>query len=100
MIDNKRYITLTQDEVKELLKDKKAILLDVRTDDEYREKHVDESVNIPIDELEERFYELDEDKTYIVFCAHGVRSAAGTCILLEKGLTNIYNSQEGIATWK
>lgn len=92
-------ITLDKETVKKILQEKKAILLDVRTYEEYEEKHLKDSLHIPMNELVERADELDSKKTYIVFCAHGVRSKSGTYILKDLGFENIYNSQEGIETW-
>lgn len=95
-IDN---FSLSKKEVKRLVSEKNYILLDVRTESEYFDCALENSINIPLHELEERFKELTDDKSYITFCAHGVRSLIGTRLLREKGLKNIYNSQEGIATW-
>ncbi|MGL6025445.1 MAG: rhodanese-like domain-containing protein [Cetobacterium sp.] len=55
---------------------------------------------MPLHELEERFSELEKNKTYITFCRSGVRSKAAALILLEKGIEKVYNSEDGILTWK
>lgn len=96
----KKYQTLNQIEVKELLVQENTVLLDVRTEDEYWEESVRDSLNIPLHELEERAVELDKNKTYITFCRSGVRSKTAALILLEEGFTKVFNSQEGILTWK
>ncbi|WP_448820655.1 rhodanese-like domain-containing protein [Cetobacterium sp.] len=96
----RKYKTLNQEEVKTLLKEEKTVLLDVRTEDEYWEESVEDSLNIPLHELEERIIELDKEKTYITFCRSGVRSKAAALILLEEGFTKVFNSRDGILTWK
>ncbi|MGL5053997.1 MAG: rhodanese-like domain-containing protein [Cetobacterium sp.] len=96
----KEYITLNQSEVKSLLRDKNIKILDVRTEEEYLEKSLENSLNIPLYELEERITELEKDKIYITFCRSGVRSKAAALILLEKGIEKVYNSEDGILTWK
>ncbi len=96
----RKYKTLNQEEVKTLLKEEKTVLLDVRTEDEYWEESVEDSLNIPLHELEERIIELDKGKTYITFCRSGVRSKAAALILLEEGFTKVFNSRDGILTWK
>lgn len=96
----RRYQTLNQIEVKELLEKENAVLLDVRTEDEYWEQSVKDSLNIPLHELEERVEELEKDKTYITFCRSGVRSKTAALILLEEGFIKVFNSQDGILTWK
>lgn len=96
----RKYKTLNKEEVKTLLKEEKTVLLDVRTEDEYWEESVEDSLNIPLHELEERIIELDKEKTYITFCRSGVRSKAAALILLEEGFTKVFNSRDGILTWK
>lgn len=96
----KKYQTLNKIEVKELLTQENTVLLDVRTEDEYWEESVEDSLNVPLHELEERVIELDKSKTYITFCRRGVRSKTAALILLEEGFTKVFNSQEGILTWK
>ncbi|MDX8336385.1 MULTISPECIES: rhodanese-like domain-containing protein [Cetobacterium] len=95
-----RYKTLTQTEVKEAMKNNDVVLLDVRTEDEYFDVSLKETINIPLNELEERAEELDKNKTYITFCRSGIRSKTAALILMEKGFGKVFNSQEGILTWK
>lgn len=94
-----KYKTISKNKVKEILEKKEGILLDVRTDDEYLEKHVEGSIHIPLNELSERADELDKNKLYITFCRSGVRSKSAAFILQNLGFEKIYNSQEGILTW-
>ena len=64
-----------------------AIVLDVRTRDEYRAGHVPDAINIPVDELEPRIPELKaQGKPVVVYCASGLRSAIATSRLAQKGL--------------
>lgn len=58
---------VSRDEVKELLK-AKAVLLDVRTRQEFDAGHLRGAVNIPIDELPERLGELPRDRQVITYC--------------------------------
>ena len=50
-----------------------TILVDVRTQEEYREGHLPGSVNIPVDEIRERMEELPEDKEIWIYCQVGLR---------------------------
>ena len=94
------YKTLSKEEVKTLLKNENSILLDVRTEEEYWENSLEETINIPLHELQDRAFELDKNKTYITFCRSGVRSKTAALILLEEGFQSIYSSEEGILTWR
>ena len=60
-------------------------LLDVRTDAEYTEGHIPGALHIPLDNLRGRLAELDQDKTYYVFCLGGLRSYVATRILVGNG---------------
>ena len=76
-----------------------AILLDVRTQEEYEEGHIDGSVLIPVSELEHRLSELpDKDAVIIVYCRGGVRSAAAYEILDINGYKQVFDMQQ-ITNW-
>jgi DNA-binding transcriptional ArsR family regulator len=58
---------VSRDEVKELLKSK-AVLLDVRPRQEFEAGHLRAAINIPIDELRDRWVELPRDRRIIAYC--------------------------------
>ena len=68
-----------------------AVILDVRTENEYKMGHIDGSINISLGTIRERYVELDKNKTYITCCSHGLRSVKVVSILKEKGFKNVYN---------
>ena len=52
-----------------------AIVIDVRTPEEYSRGHIENSLNIPLDILEKSLDLLnDKEKTIITCCASGMRS--------------------------
>jgi rhodanese-related sulfurtransferase len=56
--------------------------VDIRNESEVKDgKFFDEAVNIPLPQLRERVEEIPADKTVVVHCAGGYRSAAGLSIL-------------------
>lgn len=61
------------------------ILVDVRTETEYKKGHVDGAINIPVDELRERLHELDRSKTIVVYCRVGYRGYIADRILSQNG---------------
>ncbi|MFP3979865.1 MAG: FAD-dependent oxidoreductase [Desulfobacterales bacterium] len=64
----------------------KSVLLDVRSRIELKTSGtIDDAVHIPIDELRDRLGELDKSKTYIAFCAVGIRSYLAYRILVQNG---------------
>jgi len=86
---------ITGEEAKDIIdSNDAAILLDVRNPDEYEERHIEGSLNIPVSELEGRLSELpDKDAVIIVFCKAGRRSSAACEILIGNGYTNVLDMQ-------
>lgn len=69
-----------------------AVLLDVRTKEEYAEYHIKGSLNIPLDSLEHTEQQIpDKSTTVFVHCLSGARSARATAYLRAKGYSNIYD---------
>lgn len=66
-----------------------AILLDVRTKEEYKAGHVAGAVNIPLDGLQGA--KLDKGKPLFVYCLSGARSGRACSYLKQQGFeaTNI-----------
>lgn len=67
----------------ELLKG--AVVVDVRSEAEFAGGHVAGAVNIPVDQLGARLGELPADKTILVYCRSGARSAAAARTLKAAG---------------
>lgn len=95
--------TLEQAEAKKNLDENKdIILLDVRTVEEYAEKHIPGSILIPLDEItEDRLAEMipSKDSTVYIYCRSGNRSRSAYNIISSTGYANIYDIG-GINTWK
>jgi rhodanese-related sulfurtransferase len=74
-----------------------ALVLDVRTPDEYREGHVPTSTNIPVTEVPDRLADIeklvagDKSKPIVVYCAAGGRAAKAKRALEEAGFKNVVN---------
>lgn len=68
-----------------------AVIIDVRTPDEYAEGHLDGAVNINLQSgsFEQQIAEQPLDGTYIVYCRTGNRSAQAVAIMTELGFTDV-----------
>ncbi|GJQ24044.1 MAG: hypothetical protein HBSAPP01_18340 [Candidatus Brocadia sapporoensis] len=77
-----------------------VFILDVRTKEEYNECHIKGANLIPIQDLEQNVNKIPKDKTVIVHCAKGKRSAKACGMLEDKGLKELYNMEGGINQWK
>ena len=91
--------SITPDEVKTLIDSKPAdeyTLLDVRQPMEYQQGRLPGSMLIPLGELHARVGDLDPDKTVLVYCRSGNRSASATSMLMSMGFENVLNMEGGI----
>jgi|GEM_PF-84639 len=76
----------TKEKVK-LLLDKGALIIDVRTPDEYRGGHIKESVNIPLNLIPKKANELKrKNKPIVVCCRSGARSGMAANQLRQAGI--------------
>ena len=77
-------------------------ILDVRTQSEYDEGHLENAVLIPVAELESRIDEILQyrDTEIIVYCKGGGRSAQASTILDSNNFTKVFNVQGGITAWE
>ncbi len=93
--------TLSPEQVVQRLKDTSVLLLDVRTPEEFAEGHLPGGYLLPVQELERRIKELEpyRDKTIIVYCRSGNRSARATA-LLQRHRFRAYNMSGGIREWQ
>ncbi len=75
-----------------------AILLDVRSNQEYRESHLQGAINIPDYELRNRVErELPKkNQLVVIYCQYGGRSRNAYNMMKKMGYTNIYNLSGGL----
>jgi rhodanese-related sulfurtransferase len=79
-----------------------AVILDIRSENEYHEGHIVNSTHVPLNYLEKRINELEKHKQQpvIVACQSGNRSRAGGTTLRKHGFEKIYCLAGGITAWK
>lgn len=87
----KNIFGLEKTDYAELIKNG-AVILDVRSKDEFKSGHIKGAVNIPVNTLESNLSKLkDKNQTVITCCASGMRSASAKAILKNNGYTDVYN---------
>ena len=94
-------MNITAQEAREIMDTEEGyIILDVRTQAEYDEKHIPGAVLIPDYEIKERAEEelTDKDQLILVYCRSGRRSKLAAEALVELGYTNI-KEFGGIIDW-
>jgi rhodanese-related sulfurtransferase len=75
------------------------VLLDVRDEWETRLCRLENSTHIPIEEIELRTGELDAGDEIVVYCHHGIRSAAVADYLRGQGFAKAVNLAGGLDLW-
>ena len=78
--------------IRDLVKERGATVIDVRSSWEYADGHVDGAVNIPLDEITQRVNEIQGMKApYLLYCQSGNRSGMATSILQQSGVDQVFN---------
>jgi phage shock protein E len=82
----------SKNKVETLLK-QNALVVDVRTIEEFNSEHFPNAKHIPLNEIENRISEFgDKTKPIILYCRSGNRSGKAKLILEQAGFTNITNA--------
>jgi len=99
--DKKDVPKLTVEEFDKKRKEKDTVVLDVRTPEEFKAGHVPGAVNLDIadENFDKKVEKLDKDKTYIVHCARGGRSARAAA-KMKSNFANLYDFSGGMTAWQ
>ena len=76
-----------------------ALLIDVRSEEEYKKETIAGSVNIFTPQLREKASTLPKDKKIILFCNTGFQSYVASRILIQRGFNNVYSLTGGIVLY-
>jgi rhodanese-related sulfurtransferase len=90
------------DEYDKLRSASNHVLLDVRSVAEFEKGHIPHATNLDISssKFTEKVAALDTNKTYLVNCAVGMRSARACKKMEEMGFKNLYDLSPGFDGWK
>lgn len=91
------------DWVSQLEADENAIILDVRTQEEWNDGYIPNAINIDIYKGQGFIYEvdaLDKSTNYYVYCKAGSRSDQACQIMKQLGFENTYNLLGGFMQWR
>lgn len=68
------------------------LIIDVRTPGEFQMGANPKSTNIPLDQFEHKISSLDRNRSIILCCASGARSASAAALLKRAGFPNVANA--------
>lgn len=86
-----------------LINNENAILVDIRSADEFKQGHIVNSLNLSAADIKKQILgkiEQYKEKPVIVVCASGVNSSASADLLSKQGFTQVYTLKDGIAAWR
>ena len=86
--------------IERYLKEENAVLLDVRTNEEYAAGHIEGSIHLPVGEIDRAGTVIaDKDVPVYVYCRSGKRSERAAAYLKGNGYTKV-NDIGGILSYK
>jgi rhodanese-related sulfurtransferase len=100
--EKEEWSEVTSDELNERFEsDPPALLIDVRSEDEYNAGHLTGAMHIPMLELESRISEIQEyrDKEIVTMCPGGGLSLVAVDILQEAGFSDVKSLRGGTDDW-
>ncbi|MEI6747358.1 MAG: rhodanese-like domain-containing protein [Methylococcaceae bacterium] len=82
--------------------EQKAVIVDVRENDEWNAGHIAGAIHIPLGEIKTRAAELEQYKNspLITQCRSGGRSATAADMLKTAGFNKLYNMDGGLNAWQ
>ncbi len=92
------YPTITAQAAQELLRERRAVLLDVRESVEWKSGHAPNARHLPLSALGRRRGELPTDRPIVTVCHSGMRSARAASLLARAG-HEVYNLRGGMRAW-
>lgn len=92
------YVTIKATEFFEKFQDDpNGVILDVRSEKEYQEGHIDGAVNIVFTNSKE-LINLDKNKNYYLHCGVGGRSAIAAFTMVQAGFEHVYKTNDTFET--
>lgn len=95
-VNSNSDIDVSINEALKMWQNKSAIIIDIRTPEEYNAGHIPGVPLIPLDQLGARSAEIPKDQKVLLICRSGNRSSQGTKLLRSKGFDNVYNVTGGM----
>jgi len=98
--DLEGYSFVTTEELKDVYDKEDVYVVDIRKENEWNAGHIPGANHHMLGYLEDQAKNIPEDKTVVVHCQSGTRSAIGTSLLQSLGFKDILNYSGGFAAWE
>lgn len=99
---NPRAIQVRSQEFNQLISEKEGVLLDVRTEREFKNGHIKNAgqLNFYSRSFRRSLLLLPKDQPIYIYCNTGWRSDIAASFLIRNGYMNVYNLENGIMEWE
>ena len=89
-------------ELSRLVNHEQAVLLDVRSKDEFTAGHIAKSKNIPLEDLEKKYRQLEKFKKrpMVIICQTGKQSGKAASQLRKHEFDKLFQLSGGLAEWR
>ena len=79
-----------------------AVVLDVCEAQAFRKGHIEQAINLPLDQIKQQITKLNKhkNKPIVVACQNGTRSARAVSILRSNEFSQLYILEGGLAAWR
>lgn len=86
---------ITGEQLEAMLQTEDLPLFDVRKKSEFDSEHLLDSVNIPLNQLNEKISSFPKEKPFVIYCAGGYRSMIAASILKQRGFDSFVDVSGG-----
>ncbi|EKK04395.1 metallo-beta-lactamase/rhodanese-like domain-containing protein [Rhodopirellula baltica SH28] len=93
------YSTAKPSELLPRIESDRVTLIDVRSNEEWNEGHIQNANHYFLGRLPSRLSELPKDKTVVVHCLSGARSSIAASVLQANGVKDVINMEGGYKAW-
>lgn len=97
-----KIVNLDAESFKQRIVENNPVIIDVRTEDEYREGHIDDALNLNFyaDDFTDQIEKLDKEKSYSIYCRSGNRSGQTLLLMKKLGFKDVANLSGGFNSWE
>ncbi|MCL7747284.1 rhodanese-like domain-containing protein [Halalkalibacter alkaliphilus] len=96
---SQKWDDIDQEEVLMEVGNEYVEIVDLREEELYKEGHISGAINIPYEEFQDRYNELNQEKRIILICHTGRMGVESADFLVEKGFDKVANFGGGMAVW-
>jgi rhodanese-related sulfurtransferase len=94
------YFAITSvEQLKSLITDQQAVIVDVRESAEYQAGHIPNAINIPLRTISRNLNKIPKDRPVILYCSTGYRSSMGVMTLHLLNYENVQGFPPSLSGW-